>query len=96
MLSPKQSHYDSLEIDEFWTYVGNKKNKKWLIYAYHRASGEIVAFVWGKRNLKTAKRLRVKLAALGVSFDTVFSDSWERKALLRQTITLQEKKIQLE
>ena len=45
--------------------------------AYHRSSGEIVAFVWGKRNLKTAKMLRTKLATLGVSFDTVFSDSWE-------------------
>jgi hypothetical protein len=39
------SHYDCLEIDEFWTYVGNKKNKVWLIYAYHRGSGEIVAYV---------------------------------------------------
>ena len=76
VLKPKQSHYDSLEVDEFWTYVGNKKNKKWLIYAYHRASGEIVALVWGKRNFKTAKMLRGKLATLGVSFDTVFSDSW--------------------
>jgi IS1 family transposase/transposase-like protein len=77
MLKPKQSHYDSLEVDEFWTYVGNKKNKVWLIYAYHRPTGEIVAFVWGKRNLKTAKMLTNKLSDLGISFDTVFSDSWE-------------------
>ncbi|MDR0375324.1 MAG: IS1 family transposase, partial [Treponema sp.] len=40
-IKPKQSHYDCLEIDEFWTYVGKKKNKVWLIYAYHRGSGEI-------------------------------------------------------
>ena len=77
ILKPKQSHYDSLEVDEFWTYVGNKKNKLWLIYAYHRVTGEIVAFVWGKRNAKTAKELRKKLSSLGVSFDTVFSDDWE-------------------
>ena len=77
ILKPKQTHYDSLEVDEFWTYVGNKKNKQWLIYAYHRTSGEIVAFVWGKRNLQTAKELREKLSSLGVSFDTVFSDNWE-------------------
>jgi hypothetical protein len=38
----KKIHYDCLEIDEFWTYVGKKKNKVWLIYAYHRESGEIV------------------------------------------------------
>ena len=38
-IKPKQSHYDKLEVDEFWTYVGNKKNKVWLIYAYHRETG---------------------------------------------------------
>jgi len=44
-IKPRQSHYDSLEVDEFWTYVGKKANKVWLIYAYHRSTGEIVAFV---------------------------------------------------
>jgi len=77
ILKPKQTHYDSLEVDEFWTYVGNKKNRKWLIYAYHRATGEIVAFVWGKRNLKTAKKLRNKLLSFGIGFDTVYTDNWE-------------------
>jgi hypothetical protein len=47
------SHYDCLETDEFWTYVGKKKSKVWLIYTYHRESGEMVASnrrfaVWGK------------------------------------------------
>ncbi len=32
---PKQSHYDELEVDEFWSYVGEKSNKVWLIYAGH-------------------------------------------------------------
>jgi phage antirepressor YoqD-like protein len=40
-IQPKKKHYDSLEVDEFWTYVGRKTNKVWLIYAYHRKSGEI-------------------------------------------------------
>ncbi|MDR2086630.1 MAG: IS1 family transposase, partial [Dysgonamonadaceae bacterium] len=40
-------------MDEFWTYVGEKKNKVCLIYAYDRECGEIVSFVWGKRDLKT-------------------------------------------
>jgi hypothetical protein len=39
-IKPKQSHYDCLETDEFWTHVGKKKNKVWLIYAYHRGSGK--------------------------------------------------------
>ena len=76
-LKPKQNHYDSLEVDEFWTYVRKKENKVWLIYAYHRATGEIVAHVWGKRNLKTAKKLRNKLSSLGISFDTIYTDNWD-------------------
>ena len=66
-----------MEVDEFWTYVGNKKNKMWLIYAYHRATGEIVPFVWGKRNTTTARKLREILSSLGTSFDTVYTDDWD-------------------
>jgi IS1 family transposase/transposase-like protein len=76
-IQPKQSHYEQLEVDEFWTYVGNKKNKVWLIYAYHRESGEIVAFVWGKRNVRTARNLRKKLTELNISFDVICTDKWE-------------------
>jgi hypothetical protein len=47
-IKPKSNHYASLEVDEFWTYVGEKKNKVWLIYAYDRENREIVSFVWGK------------------------------------------------
>jgi len=76
-LKPKRLHYDSLEVDEFWTYVQKKSNKVWLIYACHRASGEIVAYVWGKRNLKTAKKLRKKLVELGVTYSKICSDNWQ-------------------
>ncbi|MDR0713540.1 MAG: IS1 family transposase, partial [Bacteroidales bacterium] len=48
LIQPKEQYYDCLEVDELWTYVGKKSKKVWLIYAYHRATGEIVAFVWGK------------------------------------------------
>jgi hypothetical protein len=44
-IKPTFSHYDCLEIKEFWTYVGKKKNKIWRIYAHHRESREIVTYV---------------------------------------------------
>jgi IS1 family transposase len=52
---PEQKRYDRLEIDGFWTYVGKKKNNNnvRLMYAYHRGSEEIVAYVWGKWDIKT-------------------------------------------
>jgi IS1 family transposase/transposase-like protein len=76
-IKPARKHYDCLEIDEFWTYVGRKTNKIWLIYAYHRETGEIVAYVWGKRDLKTAKKLRKQLELLGVSYDRIACDEWD-------------------
>ena len=74
---PKQRQYDCLEIDELWTFVGKKTNKQWLIYAYHRDTGEIVAYVWGKRDLNTVKKLKAKLKALGVSCARIASDTWD-------------------
>ena len=74
---PKKKQYDTLEIDEFWTYVGRKTNKIWLIYAYHRESNEIVAFVWGKRNLKTANKLRKRLQRLGIQYKRIVCDDWD-------------------
>jgi transposase-like protein len=74
-IQPQQTHYDCLEIDEFWTYVKEKKNKVWLIYAYHRETGEIVAYVWGKRDLKTAKKLRKQIQRLGITYDMVATDN---------------------
>ena len=74
---PAKTHYDCLEIDEFWTYVGKKQHKQWLIYAYHRQTREIVAYVWGKRDLETAKTLRRRLKQRGVTYDYVAMDTWE-------------------
>jgi len=77
IITPKQKHYDVLEVDEFWTYVGNKNTKVWLIYAYHRLTGEIVAWVFGKRDYKTSKKLRDKITKLGLTFSSIVTDSWD-------------------
>jgi IS1 family transposase len=42
------------------------------MYAYHRESGEIAAYGWGKRDLKTARKLW-----LGVTYDTIAIDDGE-------------------
>lgn len=76
-IQPKQSHYECLEVDELWTFVGHKQNKQWLIYAYHRETGEIVAYVWGKRDLATVQRLKAKLKKLGVEYTRIASDLWD-------------------
>ena len=64
VITPKQSYYLCLEEDELWTYIAYKSNKIGLIYAYDRVSGEIVCFIWGKRDLQTAMKLKKKLLDL--------------------------------
>ena len=73
---PKNSHYKNLEVDEFWSYVGNKENKLWLLYVYSSETGEIICYVFGRRNLKTARKLKQKLSELCISYDTICSDNW--------------------
>jgi IS1 family transposase len=43
----------------------------------YRESGEIVAYVGGKRNLKTVRLLRKKLSELGITFTRICTDDWK-------------------
>ncbi len=54
-----------------------KNNKQWLIYAYHRETGEIVAYVWGKRDLAAVQRFKTKLKQLGIYYTRIASDDWD-------------------
>jgi IS1 family transposase len=76
-LKPKQTHYDCLEVEEFWTYVGKKKNKIWLIYAYQPGNRGNRGVCMGERDLKTAKKLRKRIQRLGISYDRVATDDWD-------------------
>ncbi len=37
------------EMDEQWSYVGNKANPRWLWYAIDHATNTVLAYVFGKR-----------------------------------------------
>ena len=76
-ISPKKRYYERLEVDEFWTYVGRKKRKVWLTYAYGRDTSEIIAYVWGKRDLTMGIRLRSRLEQLKASHSSVSMDNWD-------------------
>ena len=51
MIEPKEKCYDKIEVDEIWSFIGKKKNKYWGIYAYCQKTGEILAYVFEKRNI---------------------------------------------
>jgi IS1 family transposase len=39
-------------------------------------SGEIVAYVWGKRDIKMAEKLKERIKELGISYDLTAMDSF--------------------
>lgn len=73
---PLKKHYSLVQVDEFWTFVGEKKKRKyWFIYAYSPDNDEILTYVWGKRDEKTVKELYALLS--DVEIDWICSDSWK-------------------
>lgn len=37
------------ELDEMWSYVSSKKNPRWLWHALDRRTGQVLAYVFGRR-----------------------------------------------
>ena len=72
---PKQGAYHLVQIDEQWSYVGNKQKKVWLLYAICKNSGEILAANWGKRNKKSIRALLKKLQGVEINF--YCTDNWQ-------------------
>lgn len=56
------------EVDEQWSFVGNKKNKRWLWYAWEPRFKRIIAHAFGKRNSQTFKHLQRLLASFTINF----------------------------
>lgn len=62
------------EADEQWSYVGNKKQPRWLFYALDKISGKVLAYVFGKRNSATLEKLLQRLK--GFNIRLWFTDKW--------------------
>lgn len=67
---------DILELDEAWSFVGEKANKRWLWIALCRRTREVVAFVIGDRSARTCARLWSKIPE-GYRHRQSFSDFWD-------------------
>ena len=64
-----------LQIDEQGSYVGSKKQQRWLFYAYEPRSKRIIAHVLGPRTKATLRVLLDQLSGFNVSF--FCTDGWE-------------------
>ncbi|MEM1136082.1 MAG: IS1 family transposase [Bacteroidota bacterium] len=69
-------HFEHVIIDEFWSWVGKRKEgKRWVWYAYCADTRKVLAFQIGKRNDVTCKKLMKKLGHLDIG--TFYTDDWK-------------------
>jgi len=74
-VKPRLRAYKSVQIDEVWTFVKERKRRKrWLFYAYAPETDEVLAWSWGNRSRHTAAKLYRQLQALET--ERFCTDDW--------------------
>lgn len=62
------------ELDEQWSFVGNKAHQHWLWYAYNTKTGGVLAYTFGPRTDETCRDLLALLDPFTIGMIT--SDDW--------------------
>jgi insertion element IS1 protein InsB len=57
-----------------WSFVGSKKEPRWLWQALDHHTGQVLAYVFGRRKDEVFLDLKALLAPFGI--DRYFSDGW--------------------
>jgi insertion element IS1 protein InsB len=57
----------ALELDEQWSFVGNKSNQRWLWLALNHYNSEVLAYTFGDRTDTTCKQLKQLLAPFNIT-----------------------------
>ena len=65
------------ELDEMWSFVGNKANKQWIWIAQCRTTRQVIAFHVGARDRKSAEELWKKNPPLIQQKGYFYSDDWD-------------------
>jgi len=65
---------EEAEVDEMWSYVGKKKTPRWLWHAIDHRSGQVLAYVFGRRKEAVFLKLKALLEPFGIT--RYSTDSW--------------------
>jgi insertion element IS1 protein InsB len=65
---------EEAEVDEMWSYVGKKKTPRWLWHAIDHRSGQVLAYVFGRRKDEVFLKLKALLEPFGIT--RYYTDSW--------------------
>jgi insertion element IS1 protein InsB len=70
-----------LELDELWSFVSKRANKRWIWMALCRATRQVVADAVGDRSRATCEKLWQQIPAVDRSAHC-YSDFWEASQLV--------------
>jgi len=62
------------EVDEMWSYVGNKDNPRWLWHAIDHHRGKVLAYVFGRRKDEVFLQLKQLLEPFGIN--CFYTEGW--------------------
>jgi insertion element IS1 protein InsB len=71
---PEEAGVGESELDEMWSYVGKKSNPRWLWHAIDRKTGQVLAYVFGRRKDEVFLQLKKLLAPFGIK--RYCTDGW--------------------
>jgi insertion element IS1 protein InsB len=64
---------EEVEVDEMWSFVGKKREPRWLWHAIDHRSGHVLAYVLGRRKDEVFLKLKALLKPFGI---TRYTDYW--------------------
>ena len=65
---------EEAEVDEMWSYVGKKREPRWLWHAIDHRSGHVLAYVLGRRTDEVFLKLKALLKPFGLT--RYYTDHW--------------------
>jgi insertion element IS1 protein InsB len=65
---------DEAEVDEMWSFVGKKREPRWLWHAIDHRSGQVIAYVLGRRKDEVFLKLKALLEPFGIT--RYYTDYW--------------------
>lgn len=65
---------EEAELDEMWSFVGNKSQQRWLWHAIDHQTGQVLAYTFGTRQDAVFKELKALLEPFGIQ--RFYSDDW--------------------
>lgn len=72
---PLPERVTELELDEMWSFVGNKQDQRWLWYAFEPKTRQILAWHCGRRTDESCQKLLDQLTPCRVL--RYCTDDWE-------------------